>query len=136
MIENKELRHQARYAIAKLLLGVVAVDVGHTITMVVLPRLHLFIFGLLLDIHLYAIIFSNQHIRAFFHRWSWRNNWVYYVVEAMNINLKLLDLADELLLPMVELSGLPSSLKYSPDPSYLSCFSKMNNLNPLGRDAL
>ena len=114
----------------------VAVDVGHTITMVVLPRLHLFIFGLLLGIHLYAIILSNQHIRAFFHRWSWRNNWVYYVVEAMNINLKLLDLADELLLPTLELSGLPSSLEYYPDPSCLSVFSKTNNLIPLSTDAL
>ena len=54
----------------------------------------------------------------------------------MNINLKLLDLADELLLPMVELSGLPSSLKYSPDPSYLSCFSKTNDIIPFSMDAL
>ena len=122
--------------IANLLLGVVAVNVGHTITVVVLPRLHLFIFGLLLDIHLYAIIFSNQHIRAFFHRWSWRNNWVDYVVEVMNINLKLLDLANELLLSAVELSCLPSSLEYCPYPSCLSCFSKTNNIIPLSMDAL
>ena len=107
----------------------VAVDVGHTITVVILPRL-------LLRIHLYTIIFSNQHISAFFHRWSWRNNWVDYVVEAMNINLKLLDLADELLLPVLELSGLPSSLEYCPDPSYLSVFSKANDIVPLSTNAL
>ena len=122
--------------IANLLLGVVAINVGHTITVVVLPRIHLFIFGLLLSIHLYAIILSNQHIRAFFHRWSWRNNWVDYVVEAMNINLKLLDLADEFLLSAVKLYGLPSSLEYCPDSSCLSCFSKTNNLVPLSTDAL
>ena len=115
----------------------VVVDVGHTITVVVLPRLHIFIFRLFfLSIHLYAIILSNQHIRAVFHRWSWQNNWVDYVVEAMNINLKLLDLVNELLLSAVELSGLPSSLEYYPNPSCLSCFSKTNNLIPLGTDAL
>ena len=113
-----------------------AVDVGHTIAVVVLLRLHLFIFGLLLGIHLYAIILSNQHIRAVFHRWSWQNNWVDYVVEAMNINLKLLDLANELLLPMLELSGLPSSLEYCPDPSYLSIFRKTNNLVPISTDTM
>ena len=115
----------------------VAVDVGHTITVVVLSRLHLFIFGLFfLGIHLYAIIFSNQHIRAFFHCWSWRNNWVDYVVEAMNIDLKLLDLANELLLPLLELSGLPSSLEYYPEPSCLSVFSKTNDLISLSPNTL
>ena len=54
----------------------------------------------------------------------------------MNINLKLLDLVDELLFLVLELSGLPSSLEYYPDPSCLSCFSKTNNLIPLGIDAL
>ena len=114
----------------------VIVDIGHTITVVVLLRLHLFIFGLLLGTHLHAIMLSKQHIRAFFHRWSWRNNWVSYVVEAMNINLKLLNLADELLLPTLELSGLPSSLEYCPDPSCLSIFSKANDIAPLSMDAL
>ena len=59
-----------------------------------------------------------------------------YVVEAVNINLKLLDLADELLLPMLKLSSLPSSLEYCPDPSYLSVFSKTNDTVPLSMDAL
>ena len=54
----------------------------------------------------------------------------------MNINLKLLDLANELLLPLLELSGLPSSLEYCPDPSCLSVFSKANNIIPLSTDAL
>jgi len=54
----------------------------------------------------------------------------------MNINLKLLDLADELLLPALELSGLPSSLEYSPDPRYLSYLSKMNDIIPFSMDAL
>ena len=54
----------------------------------------------------------------------------------MNINLKLLDLTNELLLPMLELSGLPSSLEYYPDPSCLSFLSKTNDLIPLSMDAL
>ena len=54
----------------------------------------------------------------------------------MNINLKLLDLANELLLPLLELSGLLSSLKYCLDPSCLSIFSKMNDLILLSMDAL
>ena len=39
------IAHRAHTTIAKLLLGVVAIDVGHTITMVILTRLHLFIFS-------------------------------------------------------------------------------------------
>jgi len=39
------IAYRARTTIAKLLLGVVAIDVGHTITMVILTRLHLFIFS-------------------------------------------------------------------------------------------
>ena len=54
----------------------------------------------------------------------------------MNINLKLLDLADELLLPTLKLSGLPSSLEYYPDPSCLTIFSKANDIIPLSADAL
>ena len=54
----------------------------------------------------------------------------------MNINLKLLDLADEFLLSAVKLCGLPSSLEYYPNPSYLSCFSKMNDIVPFSMDAL
>ena len=54
----------------------------------------------------------------------------------MNINLKLLDLVDELLLPMLELSGLPSSLEYYPNPSCFSIFSKANDIVPLSTDAL
>ena len=54
----------------------------------------------------------------------------------MNINLKLLDLADELLLSVVKLYGLPSSLEYDADPSYLSCFSKTNDIVPLSMDVL
>ena len=54
----------------------------------------------------------------------------------MNINLKLLDLVDELLLPALELSGLPSSLEYYPDPSCLSIFSKTNDLIPLSMNTL
>ena len=54
----------------------------------------------------------------------------------MNINLKLLDLADELLLPTLELSGLPSSLEYYPNRSCLSIFSKENDIIPLSTDAL
>ena len=115
----------------------VAVDVGHTITMVVLPRLHLFLFGILFfSVHLHAIIVSNQHIRLFFHCWGWRRNWVDYVVEVVNIDLKLLDLANELLLPLLELSVLPSSLEYYPNLSCLSIFSKTNDLVPLCTDAL
>ena len=137
MIENKELRHQARYAIAKLLLRVVAVNVERTITMVVLPRLHLFLFGIFFfSIHLHTIIIGNQHIRLFFHRWGWRNNWVDYAIEAMNINLKLLGLANKLLLPLLKLGGLPSSLEYCPDPSCLSIFSKTNDIVHLSTDAL
>ena len=64
------------------------------------------------------------------------NNWVDYAIEAMNINLKLLDLANELLLPTLKLSGLPSSLEYCPDPSCLSVFSKANDIVPLSMDAL
>ena len=59
-----------------------------------------------------------------------------YVVEAVNINLKLLDLADELLLLVIELNGLPTSLEYYHDSSCLSCFSKTNNIVPLSMDAL
>ena len=54
----------------------------------------------------------------------------------MNINLKLLDLADEFLLSMVKLYSLPSSLEYGPNPSCLSVFSKANDLIPLSMDAL
>ena len=54
----------------------------------------------------------------------------------MNIDLKLLDLANELLLPMLKLSSLPSSLEYYHDPSRFSVFSKMNYLVPLSMDAL
>ena len=54
----------------------------------------------------------------------------------MNINLKLLNLADELLLPVIELNGLPSSLEYCPDPSCLSVFSKANDIVPLSTDIL
>ena len=54
----------------------------------------------------------------------------------MNINLKLLDLADELLLPVIELSSLPSSLEYGLDPSCLSIFSKTNDIVHLSTDAL
>ena len=54
----------------------------------------------------------------------------------MNIKLKLLDLVDELLLPALELSGMPSSLEYCPDPSCLSVFSKANDIVPLITDAL
>ena len=54
----------------------------------------------------------------------------------MNIKLKLLDLVDELLLPALELSGMPSSLKHSLDPSCLPGFSKVNDLIYLSTDAL
>ena len=54
----------------------------------------------------------------------------------MNINLKLLDLVDELLFLVLELSGLPSSLEYYPDPSCLSVFNKVNDIVPLSMDAL
>ena len=54
----------------------------------------------------------------------------------MNINLKLLDLVNEFLLSVVKLYGLPSNLEYSPDPSYLSCFSKTNDIIPFSMDAL
>ena len=54
----------------------------------------------------------------------------------MNIDLKLLDLANELLLPTLKLSGLPSSLEYFPNPSCLSIFSKINDLIPLSTYAL
>ena len=54
----------------------------------------------------------------------------------MNIKLKLLNLADELLLPVIELNGLPSSLEYCPDPSCLSVFSKANDIVPLSTDIL
>ena len=39
------IAYRARTTIAKLLLGVVAIDVGHTITMVILTGLHLFLFS-------------------------------------------------------------------------------------------
>ena len=54
----------------------------------------------------------------------------------MNINLKLLDLVNELLLRLFKLCGLPSSLEYCPDPSCLSIFSKTNNLIPLSMDTM
>ena len=54
----------------------------------------------------------------------------------MNINLKLLNLAHEFLLPAIELYCLPSSLEHSPDPSYLPSFSKVNDIIPLSMDAL
>ena len=115
----------------------VAVDVGHTITMFILQRLHLFLIRILFfSIHLHTIIVGNQHIRLIFHSWGWRNKWVDYTIEAMNINLKLLDLANKLLLPLLKLYGLPSSLEYCPDPSGLFVFSKTNNLIPLSTDAM
>jgi len=39
------IAYRACTTIAKLLLEVVAIDVGHTITMVILTRLHLFLFS-------------------------------------------------------------------------------------------
>ena len=39
------IAYRACTTTAKLLLGVVAIDVRHTITMVILTRLHLFIFS-------------------------------------------------------------------------------------------
>ena len=54
----------------------------------------------------------------------------------MNINLKLLNLAHEFLLPAIELCCLPSSLEHSPDPSCLPGFSKANDIVPLNTDAL
>jgi len=64
---------------------VVTVDVGYTITMVILKRLNLLLFRLILDIHLHTIILNNQHIGIFFHRWSWRKNWVHHVIKTTNI---------------------------------------------------
>ena len=52
------IAYRARPTIAKLLLRVVAIDVGHTITVVILRRLNLFIFRLLLGVHLHAIILT------------------------------------------------------------------------------
>ena len=54
----------------------------------------------------------------------------------MNINLKLLNLAHEFLLLVIELCCLPSSLEHSPDPSCLPSLSKENDLVPLSMDAL
>ena len=54
----------------------------------------------------------------------------------MNINLKLVDLVDELLLPLLKLSALSSSLEYCSNPSCLSVFSKTYDLVPLSMDAL
>ena len=54
----------------------------------------------------------------------------------MNIQLKLLNLAYELLLSAIKLHCLPSSLKHSPDSSCLHSLSKANDLVPLSMDIL
>ena len=60
------IAYRARTTIAKLLLGVVAIDVGHTITMVILTRLHLFIFSYhLRETHAKEMVYLTiDHLRG------------------------------------------------------------------------
>jgi hypothetical protein len=68
----------------------VAVDIGHTITVVILPRLDLFLLRLILDL-VHTIIICNQHILVFFLHCYRGKNRVDDVVEAIDLMLQLRD---------------------------------------------
>jgi hypothetical protein len=67
----------------------VAVHIGHTITMVVLKRLNLLIFRLILNVLSHTIVLSSQHIGILFLCNNRGKNGMDDVVEAMDIHLKL-----------------------------------------------